>query len=330
MAEITYSDLIVYESQFKSAVTETIQQMTDAFNAGSNGAIMLRSETLQGHYDASSFFQTDGSLVNRQDITSVASLTPDQIVQSENRSVKLHRQSFGRLHDKAAKISGLAFDDIVGAFGQQVAAEMVADKLNYGILAARVALGAQSAVVNDDTAATVKTISIASLMDTLRLFGDQTSRIAAWVMHSDLYFDLGLASLDDDVTNIADGIVRRVDIPGLGRPILVTDSSSLFVTGDTPDSYYALGLVKGAIDINESETMNAVVNRVTGLKQLAVDVQSEWAYNVGVKGFAWDSGNGGINPDDSAYATTTNWDKVATSAKDLAGVVLKCNRRADV
>lgn len=330
MAEITSADMIIYESEFATALTETIQQNTEAFNAQSAGSIVLRDETLPGNYDSSSFFLTDGSLVNRQDLTSVAAQTPDQIVQDERTAVKVHRKSFLRAMDKAAKMSGLSFDSIVAAAGEQVAKETIADKLNNGLLAARVSLANVAGVTNSVVAATVKFVTIANLMDTLRKFGDSTDRIVAWVMHSEQYFDLGLSSLDDDVVNVADGIVRRIDIPALGRPILVSDSASLIVTGDTPDSYYVLGLSRGAVDINQSESTNAVLNRVTGLEQLAVDIQSEWAYNVGVKGFAWDIGNGGANPDASAFATASNWDQVATSVKDLAGVVLKCNRRADV
>ena len=42
--------------------------------------------------------------------------------------------------------------------------------------------------------------------------------------------------------------------------------------------------------------------------------------DVGVKGFQWDTGNGGVNPTDANVGTSTNWDKVLTSIKDCAGV----------
>jgi hypothetical protein len=44
-----------------------------------------------------------------------------------------------------------------------------------------------------------------------------------------------------------------------------------------------------------------------------------------VKGYRWDVTNGGANPDDSSLGTGSNWDRAATSDKDLAGVVLKCH-----
>ena len=41
MATGTVSDFILYEEQFHSGVTETLEQETDAFNAASQGAIVL-------------------------------------------------------------------------------------------------------------------------------------------------------------------------------------------------------------------------------------------------------------------------------------------------
>lgn len=329
MAVTTASDMKIYEAQFASGRTETLQQNVAAFNAASNGAIVMRSSTLPANYEYNSFFVTNGSLIGRQDITSTSTKTPSELTQDEQIAVKLHRNSLTQLTKKAAKMAGLAFDELLFAHGQQWAVEYQTEMLNSALAAARNALAAKSAVTNDITSASVKSISHSVLLNTMAKFGDQNDRIAAWVMHSSSYFDLGIAAINDDITNVADGIVRRVDIPGLGRPILVTDSASLIKTADTPDSYYVLGLVKGAIDCNESEGIEQAIDTVTGLDQLAVNVQTEYAYSLGLKGFKWDVGNGGANPDASTLATDTNWDQIATSNKDLAGVVLRHQLLAD-
>lgn len=329
MAVTVTSDMKVYEAQFATGFTETLQQNIEAFNAASGGAIVMRSSAMPGNYDYNSFFVTNGSLISRQDITSVSSLTPTKLTQEENIAVKLHRKSATDLTSKAAKMAGISFDQMVFAHGQQWAVEYQTDMLNSALLAARVALANQANVTNDVTAAASKTISHTHLLGTLRKFGDKTDRIAAWVMHSTQFFDLGIQALTDDVTNVADGIVRRIDVPGLGRPILVTDSASLIATADTPDSYYVLGLVAGGVDCNESEGINQVIDNVTGLEQLVVRVQAEYAYNLAVRGFKWDTANGGANPTSGTLGTGSNWDKVATADKDLAGVVLKCQALAD-
>lgn len=330
MSVIQSSDMKIYEAQFASAMTERVAQNIDAFNGASNGSIVMRSSTLPANYEYNSFFTFNGSLVTEQDITATAAVTPTEITQAENISVKLHRKHVSWAQEKAAKMAGVPFDSIISALGQQVADGVLTDKLNTALAAARAAIvNVGSSVLNDITAATVKTVSISALLDTLRKFGDRHNSISAWVMHSEQYFDLGLSALDDDVTNIADGIVRRVDIPGLGRPLLVTDSASLIKAADTPDSYFVLGLVKGAIDINESEGFTSRLLDVPTLEMMTVESRAEYAYNLSLKGYQWDVTNGHANPAAAAIATGSNWDKIATSIKDTAGVALQCQRRSD-
>jgi hypothetical protein len=329
MSVIQASDMKIYEAQFASAMTERVAQNVDALNGASNGTIIVRSSTLPANYEYNSFFTFNGSLVSRQDITATAAVTPTEITQEENIAVKIHRKHVSWAQEKAAKMAGVPFDSIIASLGQQVADGVIADKLNTSLAAARAALANQSAVTNDITSATVKTVSVSGLMDTMRKFGDRYDAIKGWFMHSESFFDLGLSSLDDDVVNIADGIIRRFDIPALGRPIFVTDSASLIATADTPDSYFVLGLVGGAIDVNESEGFSSRLIDVPTLEMITVESRAEYAYNLALKGFKWDVSNGAANPDASALATGSNWDKVATSDKDLAGVVLKSQRRSD-
>lgn len=324
MATTLPSDLKIYEAQFQTGLTETLQQNVDAFNAASNGGIILRSSEVKGNYEYGAFFKTIASLITRQNIASDSALTPTKITQDENISVKVHRKMASDLTYKAAKMAGIEMDSMIFAHGQQFAKAMMTEMLNSALLAARVALANQADVTKDITGETKKSIDHKYLLQTLAKFGDANDRVSCWVMHSQQYFDLAVGSISDDVVNIADGVIRRVDVPGLGRPVLVTDSDALIATADTPDSYFVLGLAQGGIDINESEGINQIIDQVTGLEQLVLRVQAEYGYNVGVKGFKWDVANGGANPDATAVGTASNWDKVATDKKDLAGVVLKC------
>jgi hypothetical protein len=115
-----------------------------------------------------------------------------------------------------------------------------------------------------------------------------------------------------------------VEVPGLGRPILVTDSASLINTTPNPDQYFILGLTAGGVQLIDTETNDLIIDDVTGLEQLVRRYQGEYAFNVGIKGFQWDVTNGGSNPAAAALGTGSNWDKVVTDNKDTAGVVLQC------
>jgi hypothetical protein len=109
----------------------------------------------------------------------------------------------------------------------------------------------------------------------------------------------------------------------MGRPVFVTDSSAL-VDDVTVDKYYTLGLTAGAIQMTVDGQLAApVIQEVTGIENLCLRVQAEADWFVGIKGYAYDYGNGGANPDDTALGTSTNWDLAASSIKHSAGVVIK-------
>jgi hypothetical protein len=81
-----------------------------------------------------------------------------------------------------------------------------------------------------------------------------------------------------------------------------------------------LGLTEDACTISESEERNIVSELVTGKENLIMRIQGEYAFNVNVKGCAWDLTNGGTNPSATALATSSNWDQVVSDVKSLGGI----------
>lgn len=325
MATSVASDFKIYQEQFFSGMTETLQQAADVMNEASNGAIAMTTEEMKGDYEQESFFKSLSTLVSRQDITSVAAATALKLTQDETVRVKLHRK-IGPVEVTRKAFKQIGEDPQLASFilGQQSAQAVAENMLNAGLLATRVALANTAAATNDVTAAAVKTTTHTNLMRTLQKFGDKQSRIVAWVLHSTNWFDLGVDGVDNQIDTIAAEIIRVLTVPGMGRPFIITDSPSLIATADTPDSYFVLGLTAMGLQMVLSEEQYVTTEEVTGLEQLVNRLQGELAFNVGVKGFKWDITNGGANPDDTALGTGSNWDKVATDTKDLAGVVLKC------
>lgn len=318
------SDFNIYQEQFQGGYVETLAQNTDQITALTNGGIMMTSENKKGDYEQEAFFASTANIVTRQDITSVAAATDLLLEQNEFVGVKLARK-IGPVSYTRNAFNRAGLDPEQGAFvwGQQVAKAVIVEKLNTALAAARAALVANTGVLNDVTG-TSGTCTHQNLMQTLRKFGDASDQITAWVMHSTQWFDLGLDAIANSVDSVVSGIVRVFEVPMLGRPVLVTDSASLIATADTPDSYFALGLVRGGVEIEETQNMVMLQENVLGLEQLAIRIQGEHAYNLKLKGYAYDIANGGANPDDTAVATGTNWDQIAADDKNTAGVVLKC------
>ena len=199
----------------------------------------------------------------------------------------------------------------------------MADMLNVGLGASYAALSAQTAVVYNATLNTSPedTLSFGNLNNGQAKFGDQASTISAWVMHSKPMFDLYGKNLSNAERLFNYGNINVMRDP-FGKLLVMTDSQNLVITG-TPNNYAVLGLVPGAVIIDQNNDYTANEEAKNGDENIIRTFQAEWSYNVGVRGFAWDKTNGGKSPNDAALLTSTNWDKYATSHKDLAGVVVK-------
>lgn len=323
------SDFKIYNDEFFGGMTEVLRQNTEAFNSASRGGIRLISNTLRGEYEKESFMQKISGLVSRQDITSVAAPGDLALTQEENVNVKVHRK-IGPVAQalKAFKMINENPRTFSFVFGQQAAKDVIADMLNTGLASVAAALSGTAALTNDVTGATTKSITHSNLLATLAKFGDASNDIVAWVLHSTQWFDLGQAAISDQIDGIAGAVITSYVVPGFTRPFIVTDSPSLIVTGDTPDSYYVLGLTEGGLSLVQSEEQQIESEMVTGLEQLVMRIQGEYAYNIGVKGFTWDVGNGGPNPVLADLSDSAHWDGTATSDKDKAGVILKCQAAA--
>ena len=155
-------------------------------------------------------------------------------------------------------------------------------------------------------------------------FGDASQRVVAYVMHSKVYHDLMRQSIADGLTDVAGVTIHNGTVASLGKPVIVTDSASLISAGTGlttgHDEYLTLGLTAGAIRLEESEDRQIVSDLITGLENLVLRYQGEYAFNLNLKGYAWDIANGGANPTAGALATATNWDKVASDNKSIGGV----------
>lgn len=325
MAAGKASDFKIYNDQFFGGLVEETQQATEAL--GGVG-ITVNSRPIRGDYDYRSFIKKIASLVTRRDTTSVSAATDLAVAMDEVISVKLNRkigpvaQTLDAWRKAALPFGDAgAGDDGAEAFsrylGAMAAKDVSVDMLNTALIAAWKALEQSSS--NKYTIASNGTMTTAALISGLSMFGDAANRIKGLVMHSKVYFDLVQAQVAANTYDVSGGVIKSGMPVTINRPVYVTDSTSLLVTG-TPDLYRTLMLVDDGIVIENSETQEMAFALVTGLENLVARMQGEFAYNLKIAGFKWDVTNGGANPSSGTVATATNWDQVATSTKDLAGV----------
>lgn len=318
------SDLAVYSEYAYSSMTEVLRQKIDLFNTATGGAIQLRAAAHQGDYSDVAFFAKISGLVRRRNSYGSGSVAEKNLAHLVDTMVKVAAGTPPVRLDPGQFKWIQQNPEVAGAaLGQQLAVDTMADMLNVGLGASYAALSAQTAVVYDATGNTSpeNTLSFGNLNNGQAKFGDQASTISAWVMHSKPMFDLYGKNLTNSASLFTYGNINVMRDP-FGKLLVMTDSQNLVIAG-TPNNYAVLGLVPGAVIIDQNNDYTANEEAKNGDENIIRTFQAEWSYNVGVKGFAWDKANGGKSPNDAALLTSTNWDKYATSHKDLAGVVVK-------
>jgi hypothetical protein len=317
------SDLAVFSEYTYESLTEVLSQQVELFNAASAGTMALRSAAHQGDFSDRAFWASVDGLVRRRNAYgsgAVASKTLEHLVDTLVKvaagtpPVELPPSQFTWIQRNPEEGGAV--------YGQQLAKATLADMLNTAILAYTAALNGEADVNYDYTAVGAGTPTLAALLNGSAKFGDRSDAIRAWLMHSKSMFDIFGTALANTEGLFTFGTVN-VRQDGFGRPFIVTDSSSLIDTAPNPDNYFIAGLVPGAIAVDMNGDFDQNVETSNGDENIQRSIQSEWTYNLGVKGYAWDKTSGGKSPNDAALATAANWDRFATSHKDTAGVLIR-------
>lgn len=323
----TNANFVIYEQQFWSGVVEVLQRETGVFNENSAGALQMTGRFIKGNFEESSFLQYTGSLVTRRDVSTMGAVADINVNMGQHVGVKCNRRVGPvAMNRDAYRKAGLDPKVFSLQIGEQVAPEIMADYCDSIIAAVSAGIqGVGTALTYDATADALKTLNHGIVPKAMAKFGDRASRLIAFVMHSKPYFDLVGQAVSDKVINVADVVIYGGNVATFGKPVIVTDSPSLTVTDASGNitAYNTLLLTNGAAVLTESEERDVETLQVLGFENLATRLQAEHAFNLDVKGCAWDIVNGGKNPSNAALALATNWDKVANDNKSLPGVLIK-------
>lgn len=311
--------MIIFNQDFAPAISETLAQMIDKFNAASNGAIQLVMSGNIGDFINSSFYDSVHGNLRRVDrYAANGAVAAVDLTQSEHVSVKV-AGGFGPLRYLPSQMTWLrkATDEGIEVFSRQFAEALLQDQLNTAIAAAVSAIGNNAAVVKDVSGGAVITQSV--LNSSHALFGDSSQSLVAQVMTGSMYHKLIAQNLTNAQDLFQAGNVTIVDI--LGKAVIVTDAPALLNTTPTPDQDLVMSLVQGGIVV--SDPADPIVNIETnnGTEMITTTMQADYDFTLSLKGYAWDKSNGGASPTDADIATGTNWDKIVTSDKHTAGVL---------
>lgn len=314
------SDLAVYSEFAYEGLLETISQQIDLFNAASGGAIVLRTSANLGDYSDSVNWARIQGLVRRRNAYGSGSVAEKNFEHIVDTMVKVAAGTPPVRIDPGQFRWILQNPETAGVlFGQQLAVDTMADMLNTGLMTYVAALTGEADVYSDVSATDT---TFKTLLDGSAKFGDRSNDIRAWAMHSKSLFDIFGTALANTQGLFNFGTVN-VRQDGFGRPFIVTDSPSLINITPNPDTHFIAGMTTAAIVIEMNDDYDQNVDTDNGDENIIRTVQAEWSYNVGVKGYSWDKATGGKSPNDAALATAANWDRVSSSHKDTAGVLLQ-------
>lgn len=314
------SDLAVFSEYAYSTMTEMQDQQIGLFNAATRGGLVLQSGNHQGDYSDEAMWAKISGLVRRRNAYGSGTVAEKVLEHLTETSVKVAAGTPPvRIDPGMMKWIQRSPEEAGVVVGKQMAEDSIADMLNTAVLVYAAAIGQVASVVYDHSA--TGAMSLIALNKGAAKFGDRAGAIVAWVMHSKSAFDIYGEALTNATRLFVFGNVRVIE-DGFGRPLVVTDSPNL-ITAGTPDTYAALGLTPGAVLVSQNGDFTDNVETKNGDENIIRTYQAEWSYNVGIQGFAWDKTNGGKSPTNAALGTATNWDRYATSDKDLAGVLVK-------
>jgi hypothetical protein len=328
------SAMTVYQEQSKTRMMEELAYRAELFNGVTNGGLLLRAANHSGDYAERSLFARIDGLVRRRNAYGSGAVASKTWAQLTDRMVKVAAGT-PPVEFTLTQFEWINSDPGLAAtmYGVQLAEEMVVDMVGVAVTALIAALGQTTAINYDATgkggsqgAGTGVTPS--DFVRAAAKMGDRQSDIRCWVMHTNTATSLlttALANAETLFTFENVGTIVRRD--ALGRVFVITDNPALYdASADTAldsDEYYVLGLMPGAALVDQNDDFTSNVETKNGFENILRTMQSEWSYNLGIKGYRWDSTNGGPSPSTGALTTAGNWDKWATSHKDLGGVLMK-------
>lgn len=314
------ANMKVFNKTVQTMATEKLAQDVEKFNAASGGAITLTAEGFEGDYRYENFWASLYAAQRRVDrYATNASASPTNLAQLQAVGVKV-AGGFGPILFEPGQLSWVEKSpaEAAAVISKYMAEAILKDQLNTAIaaLVAAIEAGTTNTVFDANTGP----ITYADLNNAHALFGDQSGLIITNVMDGVTYHKFIGQNIANAGTLFDYQGVRVVDI--LGRRVVVTDAPALREASTAANDAKVLGLVQGAATVYDGSDLILNTQTTNGKERIETTMQADYTFGLALKGFAWDTVSGGKSPTDAEIATGANWDKVASSWKHTAGVMV--------
>ena len=315
---MSLSNMKVFNEYLKQTTIETLQQDVEKFNAASAGSIRLTTQGIDGDFLQESFWAGLHSAQRRVDryaANGAQAATP--LTQKQYDSVKI-AGGFGPILWEPSQLSWVQKnpEEALEVISRNLSEAIMSDQLNTAIAALVAAIGNQPTATNDVSA--TAGVDYVTINNAHALFGDASQRLIAQVMTGAMYHKLIGKNLVNAEKLFTFSGVQVVDI--LGKAVIITDAAALYEAG-TPNKQKVLSLADGAAMVMDGSDLITNIQTSNGKERIETTMQADYTFGMGLKGYTWDTTNGGKSPTSAELATGTNWDLVANSIKASAGVI---------
>lgn len=322
-------DIQTFNDFFYGAVTEVTMQQLNKFNEASGGTIRLVPRKNVGDRAHETKFKEVKDLIRRRDPDTNGTVASQKLSKLDEESIKVAAGT-KPIDIDPGDFDWIQLDPKLGGmvYGEQLARGMPQDQLNAGLSAVVAGMNSIGAPTAEDALDGVTLdisgetgndaiIDLVAMNSTAGLYSDAQQLIRAWVMHG-LSFNTVIGKAIENAERLFSYETVSIYRDAQGRIFIVTDSPSL-ANGD--GTYNTLGLTEDAVTIEENGDFRTAYNEITGYENIKAQIQSQWSYNLRLKGISYTAT--GNAPTDAQIATPANWSKVATDIKSTSGVLLK-------
>ena len=311
-------DMKVYQDEIQGTTIELLGQKVNDFVAAAGGAFQINMDAWRGDYSKESFFNQIAAAKRRVDrYAANGAQASTALTQGEEVGVKV-AGGFGPILFEPSQMTWLqqSPDEAIMAISEGFANALLADHINTGLAAGVAAVENIAALVNDVSATGGLTQTV--LNGSHAKFGDMSAMLQTDFMTGAAYHTLIAKGLANGERLFEAGNVTVQSI--LGKRIVVSDSPALYVAG-TPNKTKVLSVVSGGIIVDNAGDLITNLETTNGKERIETTWQADYSFGVKLKGFAWDTVNGGKSPTDAELATGTNWDKAVTEDKHTLGTL---------
>ena len=334
--------ILNFDEQIQQAKTEVEREQSARLMTESNGAFSLTQQPSSGNVGIRHFFKKI-STVERRGPGGTGVPSKVSMGQREQKGVKIAAGTPATYLSEEF-YTRMRINPEVGRmlWGEQLAVESIVDKLHASVACISGALHAgnlatgygasktlydltPSTAVAQGSVTVAHEVGVAEVNKALALYGDNSSRIVCWVMHSAVwrsYISKNIANnqLGQPLFEIGNVAVMR-DLEN--RPVIPVDNPSLVIDGGSnADKYLSIGLVAGGVEIQDHADLKTGIQTEVLQRPTIDDIyRVTWTYTPYILGYSYT----GPHTDDIAHADSdlangTNWGTAGSSIKDSCGI----------